>query len=161
MGKGQGYGSWHWKLMRQKAEDALWLASAFFILFYGDFRSNFFSLLASDPRIPRAPLVYGMACMLINCIMLVLFFMTHPQLKRSSLKKQEEYISAAASSVFALLGLAAFVMLSIALWPVWYILTFPLLFTLFMAMVVVSSYTLPWSSVFDANKDFWSLAFKA
>ncbi|MCO5582886.1 hypothetical protein L7F22_036787 [Adiantum nelumboides] len=137
---------------RQKAEDGLWLASAFFIIFYGDFHSNFFSLLTSDPRIARAPLLYGTACLLLNCMILLFFLVAHTQLKRPSLKKQhEEYITAAASTVFTGLGFAAFVMLSIALWPVWYILTFPLLFTLFMALVVLSSYALPlplpWSSL--------------
>ncbi|KAI5068958.1 hypothetical protein GOP47_0015259 [Adiantum capillus-veneris] len=158
--KGQGY------LWRQKAEDGLWLASAFFILFFGDFRSNFFSLLASDPRIARAPLLYGTACLLVNCMILLLFLVAQPQLKRSSMKimlVQEEYITAAASTVFTALGFAAFVMLSIALWPVWYILTFPLLFTLFMALVVLSSYALPWGSLVlmqepPAHKDVWSLA---
>ncbi|MCO5550732.1 hypothetical protein L7F22_004223 [Adiantum nelumboides] len=139
---------------RQKAEDGLWLASAFFIIFYGDFHSNFFSLLTSDPRIARVPLLYGTACLLLNCMILLFFLVVHAQLKRPSLKKKkqhEEYITAAASTVFTGLGFAAFVMLSIALWPVWYILTFPLLFTLFMALVVLSSYALPlplpWSSL--------------
>lgn len=38
---------------RHKVEDCLWLASAFFILYYGDFRSDFFTLLANDVRVWR------------------------------------------------------------------------------------------------------------
>ncbi|KAH7290544.1 hypothetical protein KP509_30G053100 [Ceratopteris richardii] len=114
-------------LSRQKAEDALWLASAFFILFYGDFRSNFFSLLASDPRISRVPLFYGMGCLLINCMMMLLVLLAYPLLQRSRWKNYGEYFSAVISSTFILIGIAAFFMLSMALWPVWHVLTFPLL----------------------------------
>eukprot|EP00250_Pteridium_aquilinum_P009586 c18772_g1_i1 orf=74-682(+) len=129
-------GSW-----RHGVEDVLWLASAFFILFYGDFRSNFFSVLASDPRIRRAPLLYGLVCLVMDSCMMLLFLTVQPQLKQA----KRLYNTAAASTIFTVVGVAAFVMLSIALWPVWYILTIPLLFTLFMASMVLISYPLSWS----------------
>lgn len=139
---------------RQKVEDGLWLASACFILFYGDFRSNFFSLLASDTRIRRAPLVYGVACLLLDCCIMLLF------LAASCYSPPRKDNHAAAFTMFAFLGVAAFAMLSIALWPVWYILTIPLLFTLFMALVVLMSYVVSWSvDAANASKDSRPLAY--
>eukprot|EP00249_Psilotum_nudum_P014700 c24955_g1_i3 orf=396-707(+) len=40
-------------LWRHRLENLLWIASAIFIIYYGDFRSNLFSLLVSDSRIRR------------------------------------------------------------------------------------------------------------
>lgn len=129
-------------LWKQKAEDVLWLASAFFILYYGDFRSNFFSLLANDPRIWRPPLHIALGCLLSDFFML-LYLAIWLRITQQKL----DLTTASAIQAPTIVAFAAFILLSIALWPVWNILTVPMLFTLFMALVVVVLNVLPYIDV--------------
>jgi hypothetical protein len=65
---------------------------------------------------------------------------------RHILKNEDkwELIAPAAIPTATLVGLTSFLLFSIALWPIWGFLTLPLLFTLFMAFVVVSPYLPPY-----------------
>ncbi|CAM8923204.1 unnamed protein product [Rhodiola kirilowii] len=49
-------------------ENALWIASAAFIIYYGDTHSNFIYLLWHDDRIRRLPLYLGLVVVLVNTI---------------------------------------------------------------------------------------------
>lgn len=129
-------------LWKQKAEDVLWLASAFFILYYGDFRSNFFSLLANDPRIWRPPLHIALGCLLLD-----FFILLYLAIWLRITQEKLDLITASAIQAPTIVAFAAFILLSIALWPVWNILTVPMLFTLFMALVVVVLNVLPYIDV--------------
>jgi hypothetical protein len=53
-------------MWRQRVEDLLWLASSCFILYYGDLETNFFSLLANDPRVWRYTKMSTQTLTLIN-----------------------------------------------------------------------------------------------
>lgn len=128
-------------LWRHRLENLLWIASAVFIIYYGDFRSNLLVLLLGDPRIRRTPFNLGLACVLMDLgIFLYLAFRL-----RFSQKVEERLEISVPGAIPAatMIGLAAFVLFSFALWPIWNFLTLPMLFTLFMAFVVVSPYLLP------------------
>ncbi|XP_030476000.1 uncharacterized protein LOC115693164 isoform X2 [Syzygium oleosum] len=95
-------------------ENVLWIASAVFIVYFGDWHSNLIYLLWHDGRI-RSMMAW--------------------RIKRFD--EKWELAGIAALPYVTLLGLVAFCMLSFALWPIWSFLTLPLLFTLFMACMVV------------------------
>ncbi|MCO5562062.1 hypothetical protein L7F22_015688 [Adiantum nelumboides] len=158
--------SCRWRLI---AEDCLWLASAAFILYYGDFRSDFFSILAHDARILRTPLRMGLACsMLHGCVVMLFVAMqmsTNSTMQQSAFEGQTsrrrtrlkynancnvEYhdqvqlqgvdpIVVMQVAMLAI-GSTAFILMCITLWPVWSFLTIPMLFTLLMALTVVAPY---------------------
>eukprot|EP00250_Pteridium_aquilinum_P006589 c16478_g1_i2 orf=540-1193(-) len=118
---------------RHRVEDCLWLASAFFILYYGDFHSDFFTLLANDARVHRTPLHMGLACLMLDCCMVMLYIALSLQAQEKSRLQAPGVIQAV-----TMLGSLAFILMSIALWPIWSFLTIPMLFTLFMAFTVVA-----------------------
>ncbi|KAJ0031395.1 hypothetical protein Pint_13048 [Pistacia integerrima] len=152
-------------------ENALWIASALFIIYYGDRHSNFIYLLWHDDRIRSSnviwlmqfiyatpvwldhyelfyhsitiikwhlvllPLYLGLLCFGLN----VTFFFYSSMLTWSVRRFDEkwELFSMSALPFVTLLGLVSFCLLSFALWPIWSFLTLPLLFTLFMACMVI------------------------
>ncbi|XP_038699430.1 transmembrane protein 128-like [Tripterygium wilfordii] len=117
------------------AENVLWVASAVFIVYFGDRKSNFIYLLWHDDRIRRLPLYFGMACVGVN---IVIFFYTSIfswSLRRFN--EKWELLSISALPFVTLLGLVSFCLFSFALWPIWSFLTLPLVFTLFMACMVI------------------------
>ncbi|CAK9182142.1 unnamed protein product [Ilex paraguariensis] len=116
-------------------ENFLWIASAVFILYYGDRHSNFIYLLWHDGRIRRIPLYLGMFGVSLN----VIFFLYTSMLAWGASEKWE-ISSTAALPFITLLGLISFCLFSFALWPIWSFLTIPLLFTLFMACIVILPY---------------------
>ncbi|KAA8523031.1 hypothetical protein F0562_009454 [Nyssa sinensis] len=119
-------------------ETVLWIASAVFIIYYGDRHSNFIYLLWHDDRIRRIPLYLGMLGVGLN----VLFFLYTTMLAWGIRKSSEkwEISSTSALPFIAVLGLMSFCLFSFALWPIWSFLTLPLVFTLFMACVVILPY---------------------
>ncbi|XP_010250047.1 PREDICTED: transmembrane protein 128-like [Nelumbo nucifera] len=119
-------------------ENVLWIASAAFIVYFGDRESNLIYLLWRDDRIKRIPLYLGLACIFLNFGVFV-----YASLSAWGIKKSEdkwEVMTPAAAPFVAILGLSSFCLLSFALWPIWSFLTLPLLFTLYMACVVISPY---------------------
>lgn len=132
-------------LWLHRLENLLWIASAAFIVYYGDFRCNLFVLLISDPRIRRAPLILGLAGIVID---LGIFLYVAVRLRNSKrIEERLEIIAPGAIPPAAMIGLSAFILLSFALWPIWKFLTLPMLFTLFMAFVVVAPYFVPYVNV--------------
>lgn len=119
-------------------ENVLWIASAAFIVYFGDRHCNLIYLLWHDDRIRRTPLYLGIAGAGLN----VVYFLYTSMLAWGFRKPNEKW-EASGSSVLpflTLLGLVSFCLLSFALWPIWSFLTLPLVFTLFMACMVVSPY---------------------
>ncbi|XP_073062569.1 uncharacterized protein [Primulina eburnea] len=116
-------------------ENLLWISSVIFIIYYGDRRSNFIYLLWHDDRIKRIPLVVG----LIGVGMNVLFFLYTSMIAWGLRKSTEiwEASSAPALPFITLIGLLSFCLFCFALWPIWSFLTLPLVFTLFMACMVI------------------------
>ncbi|XP_059637989.1 uncharacterized protein LOC132279935 isoform X2 [Cornus florida] len=98
-------------------EIVLWIASAVFIIYYGDLHYNFIYLLWHDARI-RSMSAWGV--------------------RKSS--EMWEISSASALPFITILGLISFCLFSFALWPIWSFLTLPLVFTLFMACMVILPY---------------------
>ncbi|KAI5057112.1 hypothetical protein GOP47_0027127 [Adiantum capillus-veneris] len=151
--------SWKW---RGIAEDCLWLASAAFILYYGDFRSDFFSLLANDGRVLRTPLHMGLACLMMDVCVVMLYLARIMRTWTIVLQQEQSfennvwyYIvnakecmqevhevdpSALLQVAVVAIGSTAFILMCIALWPIWSFLTIPMLFTLLMALTVVAPY---------------------
>ncbi|XP_044471251.1 uncharacterized protein LOC123200173 [Mangifera indica] len=116
-------------------ENVLWIASALFIIYYGDRHSNFIYILWHDDRIRRLPLYLGLLCFGLN----VAFFFYSSMLvwRVRRFDEKWELFSMFALPYVTLLGLVSFCLLSYALWPIWSFLTLPLLFTLFMAYMVI------------------------
>lgn len=132
-------------LWRYRLENLLWIASATFIIYYGDFRSNLFALLVSDPRIHRTPFNIGLACVVMD---LGIFLYLAVRLSYTGrIDERLEIAAPGAIPAATMVGLAAFILFSYALWPIWSFLTLPMLFTLFMALVVVAPYLVPHMNV--------------
>ncbi|KAI5640857.1 hypothetical protein M9H77_00159 [Catharanthus roseus] len=107
-------------------ENFLWIASAVFIIYYGDGHSNFIFLLWHDDRIRRVPLYLGMSGVGLN----VLYFLYTSMLALGFLKSTEKW---EISSMAALPSLDSFgsndlseCRFSFALWPIWSFLILPL-----------------------------------
>ncbi|XP_057461973.1 uncharacterized protein LOC130751466 isoform X2 [Actinidia eriantha] len=116
-------------------ENCLWITSVVFIVYYGDQHSNFIYLLWQDDRIRRIPLYLGMVGVGLN----LTFFLYTSLLPWSSRKFSEKWDFSITSALpfVTLLGIISFCLFSFALWPIWSFLTLPLLFTLFMAGMVL------------------------
>ncbi|GFS40933.1 hypothetical protein Acr_00g0071250 [Actinidia rufa] len=84
-------------------ENCLWIASAVFIVYYGDQHSNFIYLLWHDDRIRRIPLYLGMVGVGLNLI----FFLYTSLLSWSSRKFSEKwnFSSTSALPFVTLLGI--------------------------------------------------------
>lgn len=130
---------------RQRLENLLWIASAAFIVYYGDFRTNLVALLATDPRILRVSFNLGLACLILNLGILLYLVLRLQTVKKA--EERLEIVAPCAVPAAAIIGLAAFILFSYALWPIWRLLTLPMLFTLFMALVVVVPYLLPYTNM--------------
>ncbi|CAN6681176.1 unnamed protein product [Malus baccata var. baccata] len=98
-------------------ENVLWLASAAFIVYYGDRKSNLIYLFCHDERIRS---------------------MSAWSVRRFD--EKWELASISALPFVTLLGGISFCFFCFALWPIWSFLTLPLLFTLFMAGMVICPY---------------------
>ncbi|KAI5069929.1 hypothetical protein GOP47_0014272 [Adiantum capillus-veneris] len=130
---------------RRKLESCLWIASAAFIVYYGDFRTNLVLLLATDNRIHRLWFNLGLMCFMLNtAIMLYVAYRLHNTEKPED---RLEIVAQGAVPAAAIIGVTAFSLFSYALWPIWSFLTIPMLFTLFMALVVVAPYLAPYMKV--------------
>ncbi|CAE6111630.1 unnamed protein product [Arabidopsis lyrata] len=116
-------------------ENVLWIASAVFIVYFGDRHSNMIHILLHDARIKRMPLYFGMLGIAVNIIIIIYESMLSWSMRRFD--EKWELWSISALPFITLLGLISFGLLSFALWPIWGFLTLPLLFTLFMACLVV------------------------
>eukprot|EP00250_Pteridium_aquilinum_P001946 c12157_g1_i1 orf=426-1031(+) len=130
----------------RKLESCLWIASAVFIVYYGDFRTNLVVLLATDSRIHRLSFNLGLACFILN---IAIFLYLAYQIHNADKSEDKLVILAPAGTIPAatIIGMIAFVLFSYALWPIWRFLTLPMLFTLFMALVVVAPYLAPYMDV--------------
>ncbi|KAG0596621.1 hypothetical protein M758_UG270100 [Ceratodon purpureus] len=129
-------------LLRRMAENLLWLTAAVFAIYYGDSRHHLFHVLLYDPRIRWFPFQLGLLCLATNAVI----FAYLAVYLRHILKAEDkwELIAPAAVPTATLVGLTSSLLFSIALWPIWGFLTLPLLFTLFMAFVVISPYLPPY-----------------
>ncbi|KAH7287620.1 hypothetical protein KP509_32G066500 [Ceratopteris richardii] len=139
--------SWRYKL-----ESFLWIASAAFIVYYGDFRTNFLLLLATDARIHRPSFNLGLMFLLLD-IAIILYVAYR---LRTLEKAHDRLVMVAQGTVPAatLFGVTTFSLFSYALWPIWRFLTIPMLFTLFMALMVIIPYLAPY---FNAKLDMDAL----
>ncbi|ONK67065.1 uncharacterized protein A4U43_C06F15300 [Asparagus officinalis] len=88
----------------------------------------------------KAALHLGLASAILNVgvVVYTTYFLSSCPPKSS---EKSEVLSSAAP-LLIVLGFISFCLLSYALWPIWNVLTIPLLFTLFMASIVVSPYLL-------------------
>ncbi|KAF7806370.1 transmembrane protein 128-like [Senna tora] len=127
-------------------ENFLWLASAAFIIYFGDRRSNLIYLLFHDDRIRRLPLYLGMIGVGLNALIFIYTSILAWSVRRLDEKwglKKWEVTSVTALPFVTVFGLISFCLIldtfrfTFALWPVWSFLTLPLLFTLFMASMVI------------------------
>ncbi|KAF6154232.1 hypothetical protein GIB67_001128 [Kingdonia uniflora] len=124
-------------------ENVLWITSAIFIIYFGDRYSNLIYLLWRDDRIRRTPMYLGIVGIVLNCG--ILFYMS---LIAWGFRKSDEkwdVLTPAIAPFVTLLGLSSYFLFSYALWPIWSFLTLPLLFTLFMACIVLSPYLKFWT----------------
>ncbi|KAK8523505.1 hypothetical protein V6N13_113450 [Hibiscus sabdariffa] len=116
-------------------ETVLWVASALFIIYFGDRHSNLIYLLWLDERIRRMPLYLGLIGITLNVALFIYTSMLSWSVRRFD--EKWELLSVISLPFLTLLGLVSFCLLCFALWPIWGFLTLPLLFTLFMAGLVL------------------------
>ncbi|XP_043703615.1 transmembrane protein 128-like [Telopea speciosissima] len=119
-------------------ENVLWIASAAFIIYFGDRHSNLIYLLWRDDRIRRWPLYLGLMVIVLNVGIIFYTSLLGWGFRKS--EEKLEMLAPSAAPVVAVLGLLSFCLWCFALWPIWSFLTLPLLFSLFMACIVVSPY---------------------
>lgn len=132
---------------RRNLESCLWIASAAFIVYCGDFHTNLVVLLATDSRVHRVPLNLGVTCFIMDiAILLYLVFKVH-NVSKSEDKDKLVIVAPGAVPAATILGVTAFVLFCCALWPIWRFLTLPMLFTLFMALVVMVPYLAPFMNI--------------
>ncbi|XP_029118914.1 uncharacterized protein [Elaeis guineensis] len=124
---------------KEVVEAMIWLVFAAFIIYYGDRHSNLISILCWDGRIKRTALYLGLVGVALDLglVLYSTFFLWGPQ---KIYEKNEALLSIAPCII--LFGFLSFCLFSFALWPIWSFLSIPLLFTLFMAFMVVSPYLL-------------------
>ncbi|CAN1825089.1 hypothetical protein LINPERHAP1_LOCUS31026 [Linum perenne] len=116
-------------------ENMVWIASAIFVVYYGDRHSNFVYLLWHDGRVRRMPLYFGMAGVGFNVLIFLYTSLFAWSVRRFD--EKWELSSLSALPWVTVLGLLSFCLFCIALWPIWSFLTVPLLFTLFMAFMII------------------------
>lgn len=127
------------KYVRQKAEALVWMALAAVLLWYGDKKQNFFSMLLHNVNLNRKYLYTAYALLAYNtCIFLYLaVWVTHVR-KRED---WEVYVPWAIPMATAV-GLLMCLMFMFALWPIYGLLTPVAEFILFMGMLL-SAHFLP------------------
>ncbi|KAJ7978899.1 Transmembrane protein [Quillaja saponaria] len=128
-------------------ESCLWLASAAFVVYFGDRRFNLIYLLWHDERIRRLPLYLGMIGVGVNVLIFIYTSILAWRVRRVDEKlelKKWEITSITALPFVTLCGLISFCLFAFSLWPIWSFLTLPLLFTLFMACMVIIPYCHNW-----------------
>ncbi|KAI4380062.1 hypothetical protein MLD38_006291 [Melastoma candidum] len=123
-----------WSLI-DLAVNTLWIASAVFVVYYGDSQSNLVFLLLRDGRIRRVPLCLGMISVALNFLIFFYTIMMAWRLRRFD--EKWELTSISALPFVTSFGVIGFFSLSFALWPIWGFLSLPLLFTLFMVSMVI------------------------
>ncbi|KAL0729646.1 hypothetical protein Bca4012_025739 [Brassica carinata] len=106
-------------------ENVLWIASAVFIVYFGDMHSNMIYILLHDARIKRMPLYLGMVGIAVNIMIIIYESMLSWSMRRFD--EKWELWSISALPFITLLGIISFCLLSFALWPIWGFLTLPLL----------------------------------
>ncbi|KAH7278388.1 hypothetical protein KP509_38G039000 [Ceratopteris richardii] len=135
---------------RHKLESFLWIASAAFIIYYGDFRTNFLFLLATDSRIHRLSFNSGMICFMLNA--LIMLYCAYRLHKCDKVQDKLTIVGQGTISVATILGVMTFTLFAHAFWPIWRFLTIPMLVTLFMAIVVIAPYCAPFKNIkFDVD----------
>ncbi|CAN6456139.1 unnamed protein product [Victoria cruziana] len=120
-------------------EFVFWILSSAFIIYYGDGRSNFVSMLLWDTRIKRVALNLGFIFISLNCAIVVYTMWWR-------IKQEDETFDASTSTavqIVVMIGILSFLTFSVALWPIWSYLTLPLLLTLLMAFIAVSQHIPP------------------
>lgn len=130
------------KRPRGPLEILAWLAACTFLLYFGDSHHNCFHILLHNARIHLQPLLVGYLCLAVGgCIYLYLaVWCRHVARDRRSF----DILAPGAVPTAILLGIGAFILFTYALWPVWGVLTLPILYVLFMGVVVVSPYLPPY-----------------
>ncbi|XP_076919189.1 uncharacterized protein LOC143579898 [Bidens hawaiensis] len=119
-------------------ENVIWLGSAVFIIYLGDWHSNLIYILIHDGRIKRIPLYLGLFGVSLNVAYFVYTSMLVFGVRKSS--ERWEFSSIDALPYLTTVGLLSFCLFCFALWPIWSFLTLPLVFTLFMAGMVILPY---------------------
>ncbi|KAM0003891.1 putative transmembrane protein [Helianthus debilis subsp. tardiflorus] len=119
-------------------ENVLWFVSASLIIYLGDWHSNLIYILFHDGRIRRIPLYLGLFGVSLNVVYFVYTSMLAWGVRKSS--ERWELSSTDALPYVTIVGLVSFCFFCFALWPIWSFLTLPLVFTLFMACMVILPY---------------------
>ncbi|KAH7572376.1 hypothetical protein JRO89_XS04G0245500 [Xanthoceras sorbifolium] len=119
-------------------ENVLWIASSLFIIYFGDRHYNLIYLLCHDDRIRSLEIafIHWLGVCWVECCH-YFFYTSMLAWRVRRFDEKWELSSISALPFVTLLGLVSFCLLSFALWPIWSFLTLPLLFTLFMACMVI------------------------
>ncbi|CAI5512227.1 unnamed protein product [Closterium sp. Naga37s-1] len=126
---------------RTWVENTIYLLLGCVVLYLGDGSVHFLDVLFRDPRIRWRPLQAAAACAAVN-IGIYLYAAVFLRLFRRDTRSYHQSAPGAVAAATAV-GLAAYILCSIAFWPVWGILTLPILWVLFMVFAIITSYLPP------------------
>eukprot|EP00897_Mesotaenium_endlicherianum_P001825 jgi/Mesen1/1670/ME000136S00554 len=129
--------------IRSNVESIAWLVACLCVVYYGDSKSNLVHLLLHDRRIHQQPFFVACLCVLVNtCIFLYLGVWV-----RHVMRNQGDFniVAPGAIPTATILGFFSFFLFVYSLWPIFSILALPLLYVLFMGMVVISPYMPPYT----------------
>ena len=119
--------------VRAKLEALFWVAASGCVLWYGDGKRDFFSVLVRDGRIARGWLAASLASFALNLCIYLYLAVWLGLVKGST--EDWNVSSPYAIPAGTLLGIFSFFTFSIAAWPVWYVLAPVIAFVLLLGFV--------------------------
>lgn len=124
-------------------ESLFWISACSFILFFGDSKRHFLRAVLYDPRVIQRPFFIACLCVGIN----TLIFLYLAIFVRHVIRDRRDFDLVAPGMIPAatLLGVMAFILFAVSLWPVWGFFIIPILWTFFMGLVVISPYLPPYT----------------
>jgi len=133
---------------RTKWEIIAWLSVGAVLMWYGDGKRWFLDAVLRDPRVYKRPLFVGTICCITNFFIFLYLCVWVRHVQRSL--EDFEIVAPGAVPTATILGFLAFILFSVALWPVWNVFIVPILYVFFMDLLMISPILPPYV---DKRKD--------
>lgn len=128
-----------WTKVKSQWDNVLWLTAAGFLSYYLDV----FGTAFSDDRVNIFWFYCGLAFLTAGWLLvgfITLFVYKVRNIPPNDWRKKYPSVFPAITTAFV----TGFACLTMALWPIWSLLTIPILFTLFMAIIILISWLPNW-----------------
>lgn len=128
-----------WTKAKSQWDNVLWVAAAGFLIYYLDV----FGTAISDERINIYWFYGGVTFLIVGWLLvgfITIFVYKIKQIPSDDWRKHYPAVFPAITTAFV----TGFGCLTMALWPIWSLLTLPILFTLFMAIIILISWLPNW-----------------